>query len=260
MKKVVFITTICTFLLASTPVLADFYAGTGNLTQTGSGYSSGRGGEFTLSDSSLSISAYLPGITSGIKGKPNSIQTFCLETSEYIAAPIDIWVSTTSIDESTGAVGLPGSGSHAVHGSQTYGDNLDFLTAYLYTEFATGQLTGYDFGGGGYMGLNRSQTAGALQRLIWATEGEGGSDYTSGFFGVSLNANQQGLINTWLTEYSNSGWTGIGNVRILNNYTYAADGRLKYKQDQLYLTPIPASVILGILGLGVVGVKLRKYA
>jgi hypothetical protein len=32
------------------------------------------------------------------------------------------------------------------------------------------------------------------------------------------------------------------------------------ESDSLILTPIPASVILGILGMGVVGIKLRKYA
>jgi hypothetical protein len=56
----------------------------------------------------------------------------------------------------------------------------------------------------------------------------------------------------------------IGNVRILNiwkpNHINDFSSRRYRKQDQLYLTPIPASVILGILGMGVVGIKLRKYA
>jgi hypothetical protein len=243
-------------ILAATPVFADFYAGTGNLTQTGSGYSAGRGGEFTISDSSLNISAYAS-TTSGIIGNPNSFQTFCLETSEFTASPIDIWVSTTFINESTGAI--TGPGSHAVKGNMTYGDNLDDETAYLYTMFAKGILPGYDYDN---TGVGRNVSAGALQRLIWNIEGEGGNlGVGDGHYGITLTTDHVNLINSWQTAYNNSSWTGIGNVRVLNNYILNPDGSIKsFKQDQLYLTPIPASVILGVLGLGIVGIKLRKYA
>jgi hypothetical protein len=250
MKRVVFVTAVCAFVLAANPVLADLYTGTGNLKQTGTvgtiNYSSGPGGEFTISDSSLSISAYVAGVTSQIKGNANSFQTFCLERSEFTKSLIDIWVSTTSIDEITGVVGSPGSGSHAVYGSKTYGDNLDPLTAYLYTQFATGTLTDYDYYN---TGVGRNVSAGQLQKAIWFLEEEG----------VSLVAGSQ--ADKWVIEAQNSGWTDIGKVRVLNNWVTGYKDDPEYrKQDQLYLTPIPASVILGLLGISVVGVKLRKYA
>ncbi|MCP4609494.1 MAG: hypothetical protein GY845_12340 [Planctomycetes bacterium] len=250
MKRVVFISAMLVFVFAATPVLADFYTGTGNLNQTGTvgtiNYSSGNGGEFTISNSSLSISGYVAGVTSEIKGYASSFQTFCLEKSEYTASLIDIWVSTTSIDELTGVVGSPGSGSHAVYGSKKYGDNLDPMTAYLYTQFATGALTDYDYSN---TGAGRNISAGQLQKAIWFLEEEG----------VSLVAGSQ--ADKWVIEAQSAGWTDIGNVRVLNNWTpgYKDDPRYR-KQDQLYITPIPASVILGLIGISIVGVKLRKYA
>lgn len=257
MKRVVFISAMCAFLLASTPVLADFYGGTGDLSQTGGNYSSGNGGEFTISNSTLSISAYAPGVTSQITGNPNSFQTFCLETTEFTASQIDIMVSTRFINEGTGADDGPG--SHAIFGSNQFGDNLDPLTAYLYTQFATGVLTGYDYDD---LGVGRDVSAGALQRLIWVTENEPGSDLTNNpYYGISLDGNQRDLIDMWVTEYDDSSWTGIGNVRVLNNWAQGYVGISGYeKQDQLYLTPVPGAVLLGMIGLGVAGVKLRKFA
>jgi hypothetical protein len=50
-------------------------------------------------------------------------------------------------------------------------------------------------------------------------------------------------------------------VRILNTWAAGHIGDTRYrKQDQLYILPIPASVILGLIGLSIVGIKLRKYA
>ena len=256
MKRVViFVTMVLAF--TATPIFADFYGGTGYLNQTGSvggkDYSYGNGGEFTISSSTLDTSQYLPGITSEIKGELNSFQTFCLERKEYVPdSMIEIWVSTTSIDESTGALGPDGSGSHAIYGGKTYGDNLDPMTAYLYTNFVKGTLSNYnyldiDLGAGG-----RDESAGQLQNAIWHIEE-----------GISLAAGSQ--AEAWVSEAQNAGWNDIGDVRVLNNWTPEHRGERGYeKQDQLYLapisTPIPTSVLLGLLGMGVVGIKLRKYA
>ncbi|MHC4597299.1 MAG: hypothetical protein ACYS19_20430 [Planctomycetota bacterium] len=63
------------------------------------------------------------------------------------------------------------------------------------------------------------------------------------------------------TYYTGSGlydgWTELNlriGVRVIN---YGEDNEFS---DGFILTPIPASVVLGILGLGVVGLKLRKFA
>ena len=49
-------------------------------------------------------------------------------------------------------------------------------------------------------------------------------------------------------------------MRVLQMYKQVSDCdfALTLTQDQLYLTPIPGAVILGILGLCVAGVKLCK--
>ncbi|MBA7612316.1 hypothetical protein ES703_19552 [subsurface metagenome] len=100
--------------------------------------------------------------------------------------------------------------------------------------------------------MGRNVSAGELQDAIWWIENEVGGSNT-------------GQSSTWITEATNaitSGtWSGIGNVRILNTWTPGHVGELAYElQDQLYLVPVPAAVLLGIIGLGVAGWKLRKYA
>lgn len=260
MRRVVFIALMCAFV--ATPVLADphgdgYSGGTADWERE-AGYYAGQGGEFTIEGDGLllSNSAYAA-TTSGIGSDADSFQTFCLETGENIHEPMDIWVS----QENAGAEpGVYGPGSHAWEGGVSgIGDDLDPRTAYLYTQFATGQLN-YAYTGTipvGVDNLNRQETAGALQRLIWYIEEETTSiAASSDLYGIMLSSAQAALIQDWLTEAVNANWTDIGNVRVLQMFSRSGDN----KQDQLYLTPVPSSVLLGILGLGVVGLKLRKFA
>ena len=251
MKKIVYV--ILLNLIICLPTFADFtngsgYSGGTALESRFSGYYSGSGGEFTIYDSEntnllLSNSAYSE-LTSGIGGHSESFQTFCLETDENATSPMSIWVSTSFVEGNAG--------SHAWGGgaNTNTGDNLDSKTAWLYTQFATGNLAEYAYSGT-VNGLTRSQTAGALQWLIWSTEQENSSL-------ISLNTSQQALVKTWDTLYSQSDWTGIGNVRVLQNSTLNGGAA----QDFLYLSPVPVpgAVLLGIFGLSFAGVKLRKFA
>ncbi|GAF81068.1 unnamed protein product, partial [marine sediment metagenome] len=133
--------------------------------------------------------------------------------------------------------------------------DLDPMTAYLYTQFATGALASstyatYDYNPG--PGGNRPSDAEQLQRAIWYIEGEI----------VSLASGSD--AEAWYNEAAAVGWTDIGNVRVLQMYKMYTNnqGHTCYsrKQDQLYLTPVPGAVLLGMIGLGVAGVKLRKFA
>ena len=72
-------------------------------------------------------------------------------------------------------------------------------------------------------------------------------DTTTNAYGESTIA---GLANTLLS--------GLSQATSFSAYTALSDGS-KNAQD-FVLVPVPAAVILGILGLGVVGIKLRKYA
>lgn len=256
MKKLFFILVVCTFY--AMPAMADPTHGSGY--DGGSAYwqqvyATGQGGEFQFYGSSLGLSnnAYVNGLTAGLSSRPESFQTFCIEYNEHIYSgqPVSIMVSE---ENSTG-----GAGSHSWNGGSNtdLGDDLDTRTAYLYTEFAQGTLTGYDWGSGsgGYGGLSRAETAGVLQRVIWRIEDEGGVDWNTTFGSVSLDKSEERqLAELWYTM-DLGGWSGIGDVRVLQTYSGT-----DFRQDQLFLTPVPGAVLLGFLGLSVAGIKLRKYA
>lgn len=252
MRKLVFIAVLCAFVAA--PVMADpfghgagYDGGTAYYTKD-TNYGLGNGGEFTIEGGGLllSNSAYVYGTTSGIGSDSGSFQSFCLEIEEYIREPMRIWVSEQNKD-------LSGPGSHAWYGGVSgTGDDLDPMTAYLYTQFATSALASSTYATYNYNpgpGGNRPSDAEQLQRAIWYIEGE----IDSLVSGSNAEA--------WYNEAAAAGWTDIGNVRVLQMYKYNQNDDEYYrKQDQLYLTPIPGAAILGILGLCVAGVKLRKFA
>jgi hypothetical protein len=240
--------------LAAVPAFATFGHGTGydggswDFTQV-PGYFQGQGGEFRLEaigTPGLNLNAYA--LATKNRGFTTSFQSFCVETTEYIYDNMHAFVSTQN-------AALTGPGSHAYKGSTAGGDDLDPQTAWLYTQFATGQLASYfGFSGG------RAQAAGAMQRLIWSIEGEGGGTFTLPFESISLTAAQIALIGTWQSAYTASGWTGgIGAVRVLQMYNQNGDAR---EQDQLYLSvvPVPGAVLLGAIGLGLAGWVKRRLA
>lgn len=265
MKQISYIIILSAFI--SSPVLADFINGPGYSGGTArytrmSGYYTGNGGEFTIYDTIftnflLSNNAYDSSTSGLLAGHSESFQTFCMEADEYAARPMTIWVSEASVNEADGKAGIPGSGSHAWGGGTNTndGDNLDPFTAWLYTQFATGSLSEYAYSGTNIYALNRSQTAGALQWLIWTTEGETGGSVN----GIYPDEDQEKLIKHWEGLYDASGWTGIGYVRVLQN-SYRWGGGAA--QDFLYLVPLPGAIILGIIslsGVSIAGWKLRKF-
>ncbi len=237
------------FVLASaaSPVLADYSGGTMNYSQIDN-RSSGIGGEFTLwetgSDPFLSNAAYAA-VARGQGHGATSFQTFCVEAREYLAHPMDIVVSTTA------AGGGPG--SHAIMGGAApLGDDLDPMSAFLYTRFAQGTLPGYDY----TPGPLRESSADELQRALWWIEGESGGA-NNALVALALDATTVGgLTDEWVGR-------GIGSVRVLNMYSagHAGDPGPDgdwLQQDQLFLTPAPGAALLGVMGLGMVGCVARR--
>jgi len=132
------------------------------------GYRTGQGGEFTIVPAAGD--AVLNNIMSGYNanalfgGSPTGFETFCIEFNETF---------------SPGSTYVYGISSGAISGGVSGGnpDPISKGTAWLYTQFATGVLTGlsatntvvaYDY----VPGAGRSASAGLLQNAIWWLEGE----------------------------------------------------------------------------------------
>ncbi len=159
--------------------------------------------------------------------------TFCLQRTEYID-----YSNTFTVD----SVNPYTVTDPAVNGGDGSGrDYISEQTAFLYTQFRTGTLAGYDY----TAGAGRVASANALQNALWSFEQELPMDVNNPFVILANNAVNSGA------------WSGIGKVRVLNlsrgvgnNYTEA--------QDQLTLVPEPVTMALLGLGLGAVAVRRRR--
>jgi len=169
-------------------------------------YAYGVGGEFTaVTSPNLYNAGYAPSALATVTDPYNNqlvqgFETFCVQ-SEVDFTPYN-WGNPApyNISTSLSSIGAP--------------DNfaLSEGTAWLYSQFATGQLQGYDYANAG----TRTADAGLLQSAIWALQG--GQSYggfpsgTAGnpFYDEAVNALGSGVINEAATSSDNFG------VEILN--------------------------------------------
>ncbi len=112
----------------------------------------------------------------------------------------------------------------------------------------------------------------ALQIAVWEIVDEAlvvdpaTYDVTSGTFSVSQalsgdsSDEARGLANGWLQSISAGGVDFSNYLALSNHETEAADEPLGLYQDYVVRVPVPAAVLLGMLGLSVAGVRIRKYA
>ncbi len=199
------------------------------VTQIPGYYYYGNGGEFTLTPN-----ADFQALT----GQTVPFESFSLERTEFIT-PGAMYEVQLNVEAMLGGRndGDPGSGG---------GDPLDARTAYLYSQFLAGTLTGYDY----TSEAGRSNSARALQDVIWHLEDEAAVTWDAGTL--------QDTFYTAAQEAVTSGdWTGLGNVRVLNLYATGYAGNLQYRAQDLLGTvatiPAPGTLTLASLGTALAG-------
>jgi hypothetical protein len=147
--------------------------------------------------------------------------TFCVQMTEYMNFTSTFQVGSVSTAPDDQPV------------------DLDPRTAYLYTSFRNGTLTGYTLGD--------PTSANLLQRAIWYFEGESVGNQNGNMFVQAAN------------DAVAKGWLGLGNVRVLN--LFYQDGRPA--QDQLTtveLARVPEPSTLSLLGSGIAAFCFRRRA
>jgi hypothetical protein len=172
------------------------------LYQNTSQYSYGNGGEFRAVGNGdvnaiVNWSAYASS-TSGSASGQQYFQTFCIEASEYFT-PGKTYSASLS--------------QNAMYGNQSpSGDPLSIGTAWLYSQFAAGTLSGYNYTYGG--GRQSATSAGAVQQAIWWLEGESGGVKNSfitaaeaalGLDDTGIKGNANGAYGVYALNLGNPG-------------------------------------------------------
>ena len=196
------------------------------------GYYTLPGGEFTILGSAevnLPLYSHLTIVNGGF-------QSFCLEKNEGLNNQ-PFW-SVVSLDAKLGGVGGPRP------------DPLSIGAAWLYHQFATGVLFGYNYAP---PGANRSASAKDLQETLWWLEDELAAMPINPFSAlvVARFPNPKADYNP-----NDPSTAGFNNVRLLNMYVLNAAGNgpdlSKPRQDMLILVP-DGGLTLILLGCGLLG-------
>ena len=195
-------------------------------------FSYGDAGEFSAVPNAalLAVNPTLAGYsleTADLSAVNPFFQTFCVEKAEYFS---------------------PGSGYDVTIGDKVFfnggqfpaGESITMGTAWLYSQFAAGTLSGYDY----TYGDGRMVSAANLQRAIWYLQSEvptlvNGSVDGTAFYNAAVSA-----CGRTVTGAAN----GAYGVVILNLWVPGKAGTASAAaQDQLMLVPEPATASIGLL-------------
>jgi hypothetical protein len=202
------------------------------------------GGEFTVNNSGLSMSSYAAAtIVNG------GFETFCMEYGEHFS-PGGTYTYT---------LGNAATGGDLPSGS----DPISMGTAWLYSQFAKGTLSGYSYA---TTGSSRVASALDLQLAFWYLEDETGTSPAYTTFAVDhpgFNPSTNAFITAALTQFgglagARADANGMFGVSVLN--LTSNEGQTN-NQSQLYLNPVPDSgatvALLGLAMIGLVGFRRK---
>jgi hypothetical protein len=196
-------------------------------------YSSGNGGEMRAQPSG-GLEFVLQFYDSKAKdGTGTMFQTFCIERSEAFVPGTPYSVE---LSDSAKYNGNPPLGA----------DKISRGTAYLYSLFATGNLTGYNYS----YGPGRTASAAKLQEAIWILEGELNGTIDSQLQNI-LAAKFGGGLAEWSADVGPGEDFG---VRVMNL------GLPNQVQDMLVVVPEPSTYVAGTLALLPLAFGLRAVA
>ena len=223
MRRVIIITVICAYAFVTAPASADMMV---NLKYNFTGRNgTTNGGEFLITVLQDPV---------GIYDKTEQFRTFCLETNEFVSNDQDYYVTIDTMAWQGGSGGPDP-------------DPLSPQSAYLYSLWLDGTdgvtPIAYDHA-----------TANAIQKAIWHFEQETLGEINPYVAWAEDAVTSGGSNDSWYNVWGNT----IGDIRVMNLWKDA--DHTGNAQDQLVRTPLPGAILLGVLGLGVAGLKLRKFA
>lgn len=245
MKKLIFVITLCAF--AAVPAAAD-------MTVTEKGVSPGlvtsihnypgyySGGAYTGVYQLTIVGSTTPGLANG------TVDSFCIDICQFAPSGQSYEVTSLNaapINTDAGPMG------------ETRARYLATLLDKYWTDWSPSgnEILGYSY--------TNNEAAGALQLAVWEVVAEfkgQGQTFNPGGWTVSGGQFSATCGDSVVISLANSMLGDIAVENYLSDYGNYRALSSNSQQDYVVRVPIPGAVLLGMLGLGAAGLKLRRFA